>query len=143
MSISELRITFDMIKTLLILSFLAFIATDADAQVSAVMKVSVTVVSGAKAEIPSDLFLSNNPDAAKHGEIIITSSPNSDIAMYSDQNCTLVNDLGEIINVETDSLLEVDSVAGIHKLSLNGVLPANTRLAGSYTGNIVTTIVFL
>lgn len=143
MSISELRITIDMRKTLLILSFLTFLASAADAQVTTVMKVSVTIVSGAKTEIPSNLFLSDNPNDAKHGEIIITSSPNSDVAMYSDENCELTNDLGEVISIETGSLLETDSTSGTYKLSLNGALPTDENLSGNYRGHMVTTIVYL
>ena len=130
-------------KTLLILSFLAFLATAADAQVTAVMKVSATIISGARTEIPSKLFLSDNPNDAKHGEIIVTSSPNSDVEVYSHENCELTNNLGEIINIKTGSFLEVDSVAGTRKLSFNGALPTNKRLAGNYRGNMVTTIVYL
>jgi uncharacterized membrane protein len=130
-------------KLFLILPLLLLFATHGLAQVTAVMKVSVTVISGAKTEITSNFFLSDNPVSAKHGEVIVTSSPNSEVAVYSDENCTLTNDLGEIINVATDSLLEIDSTTGTHTLSLNGKLPTTKKLAGKYTGNMVTTIVYL
>lgn len=130
-------------KILLILPFLLIFQTNISSQVTAVMKVSVNVVSGAKAETPANLFLSNNQNNSHQGEVIITSSPNADIDVFTSEEFTLTNNLGETISIETDSLLDVDSSLGTYTLSINGDLPSNKKLSGKYTGNLVTTIVYL
>ncbi|MEP1151153.1 MAG: hypothetical protein ABJH08_05435 [Balneola sp.] len=130
-------------KILLILSFLLLSQISASAQEIAVMKVSVNVVSGAKAEQISDLFISANSNESLSGQLIITSSPNSEIQVQTDSDCTLVNESGEIITVQTNSLLNLDNNTGAHHLSLNGKLPKEALASGNFKGNLVTTIVYL
>lgn len=143
MSISELTPTIDMKKILLILPFLLILQADISAQVTAVLKVSVNVVSGVKAETPANLFLSNSPTNSHNGEVIITSSPSSDVEIETKESCTLTNNSGHSIQIKTDSLFDFNPDSGTHSLSINGDLPSNKKISGNYTGNLVTTIVYL
>jgi hypothetical protein len=131
-------------KNLILVSFFILLfSTTAFTQAIAVMKASVTIVSGGKTEIPTDLFLSSNPANSRHGEVIITSSPNTDINIFSEKECTLVNKIGETIKIKTDSLLDINSNLGTHTFSVNATLPTHNKLNGNYIGSMVTTIEYL
>ena len=143
MSISELTTTIDMKKILLILPFLLILQADISAQVTAVMKISVRVVSGVNVEKVSNLLVSSNSENSLRGQLVITSSPNSEIAVTTSDDCTLVNELGETLTLHTNSVLDSNATSGAHHLSLGGQFPNKTSLSGTYKGNLVTTIVYL
>lgn len=143
MSTSDIELTIDMKKILLILSFLLLSQLPASAQAIAVMKVSVNVVSGAKTEQISNLFISGDSKNSLNGQLVITSSPNSEIQVHTNSDCTLENEFGEKLTVQTNSVLKLDNITGAHHLSLNGKLPKGTPPSGKFIGNLVTTIVYL
>jgi hypothetical protein len=130
-------------KLLLILTFSWCFAAVGTAQVTAVMKVSAEVISGVNVQKASDLFISENSSKSHAGEIIINSSPSSDIQIITQENFTVKNSSGEIILIEADSLLDFNATTGTHSLKVNSQLPAANSIPGNYTGNMLTTIVYL
>ena len=113
------------------------------AQATAVMKVSVQVISGVKAEKITNLYLSDDISADHNGEIIISTTPLSDVFIFVDENSVLTNTSRETFQIKTDSLITSDTNTGTSAVSISGSLPANKKLSGQYTGSITTTIVYL
>merc|ERR1711974_155428 len=99
-------------KTSLLLSLILLLPVGLHAQATAVMKVSVEVVSGVKAEKLTNLYLTDDVSADHNGEIIITTTPLSDILISVEENSTLTNSLGETFQIETDSLITSDTSSG-------------------------------
>lgn len=130
-------------KILLILPFLILLQANISAQVTAVMTVSVRVVSGVNAQSPSDLYLTRNLDNSQRGEVTFTTTPYSDVEIETNDSCTLSNNSGHSIKIKTDGLFVSNPESGAYSLSINGKLPLNKELTGNYTGNLVTTIVYL
>ena len=130
-------------KTFLALIFSLFLSITAHAQASAVMRVSVEIVSGVKAEKVSNLYLSNNPLSAHDGEVIISTTPLSDTVIFVQENSLLTNAIGETIEVKTDSLVSKNTTSGKHSISISSTLPKSDQINGQYSGSVVTTIIYL
>lgn len=130
-------------KTSLLLSLLLFLSVNLRAQETAIMTVSVKVISGVKAEKISDLYLTNDSSGIEDSEVIVSSAPHSDVLISVDENSMLTNSQGETFQIETDSLITSDTRSGTSLVSISGSLPENKKLAGRYTGTVTTTIVYL
>ncbi len=130
-------------KTSLLLSLLLFLSVSLRAQETAIMTVSVKVISGVKAEKISDLYLTNDSSGIEDSEVIVSSAPHSDVLISVEENSTLTNSLGETFQIETDSLITSDTSSGTSLVSISGSLPENKELSGRYTGMVTTTIIYL
>ena len=130
-------------KSCLILLVMLFSALSASAQVTAIMQASVKIVSGVQAEQVSSLQLSENLSSAHDGEVIITSSPLSEVFIFVDENSVLTNSIGETVEIKTDSLVNADIESGKSSISISGSLPEKKKIIGQYSGTVVTTIVYL
>lgn len=130
-------------KTLLTLLFLLLLQISASAQIAVVMKISARVVSGVKVEKISNLFVSSSIENSLHGQLVITSSPNSEIQIETNDDCILANESGETLTLQTNSVLDFNPNSGVYRLSLGGKLPKKSSLSGNYKGNLVTTIIYL
>ncbi|MBR9919033.1 hypothetical protein GYB29_15495 [bacterium] len=130
-------------KTSLLLSLLLFLSVNLRAQETAIMTVSVKVISGVKAEKISDLYLTNDSSGIEDSEVIVSSAPHSDVLISVEENSTLTNSLGETFQIETDSLITSDTSSGTSLVSISGSLPENKELSGRYTGMVTTTIIYL
>ncbi|MBO6573213.1 MAG: hypothetical protein JJ958_12310 [Balneola sp.] len=130
-------------KTSLLLSLLLFLSVNLRAQETAIMTVSVKVISGVKAEKISDLYLTNDSSGIEDSEVIVSSAPHSDVLISVEENSTLTNSLGETFQIETDSLITSDASSGTSLVSISGSLPENKELSGRYTGMVTTTIIYL
>jgi|11_taG_2_1085331.scaffolds.fasta_scaffold00005_226 hypothetical protein len=130
-------------KISLLLSLLLFLSVNLRAQETAIMTVSVKVISGVKAEKISDLYLTNDSSGIEDSEVIVSSAPHSDVLISVEENSTLTNSLGETFQIETDSLITSDTSSGTSLVSISGSLPENKELSGRYTGMVTTTIIYL
>ena len=130
-------------KTFFLLPLLILFSVGLCAQVTSTMTVSAQVISGVKTEKISNLYLSNHSSSAHNGEIIISSSPLSDVFIFVEENSVLTDSSGDTFQIETDSLISSDTHTGISAVSISGTLPSNKNLTGQYSGTITTTIVYL
>lgn len=130
-------------KTYFLLPLMLFLSVVLRAQETAIMTVSVNVISGVKAEKISDLYLTNDTSSIHDGEIIITTAPLSDVFISVEEESMLTNSHGETFQIKTDSLISSDTYSGTSLVSISGSLPENKELAGQYTGTVTTTIVYL
>lgn len=130
-----------------LLFFFAFIVnTSLKAQATAVMKVSVTVVSGAGIQSITDLELSNptsSSAAYSNGSFTVISPPNTDVLVNHQKNVRATNGSGNHLTIPTYSSIEHDSVKGTHTVSFKASLPQNKPVAGFYKGSLNTTIEYL
>lgn len=130
-------------KVFFLLPLMLFLSLGLRAQETTIMTVSVKVISGVNAEKISDLYLTDRASSIHDGEIIITTTPRSDVFISVDENSMLTNSQGETFQIETDSLITSDTRSGTSLVSISGSLPENKKLAGRYTGTVTTTIVYL
>lgn len=130
-------------KTISLLPLLLLLSVGLRAQATAVMKVSVQVISGVKAEKINNLYLTDDLSADHNGEIIFSTTPLSDIFIFVEENSILTNASGESFQIKTDSLITSDTNTGRSAASISGSLPENKKLSGQYTGSVTTTIVYL
>ncbi len=129
--------------TILILSFSLFLHFDLLAQASAVMQVSVEIISGVKAQKTSNLYLTVDDNSDHDGEVIISATPLSDVFIFVDDQSVLTNSIGETIQIQTDSLITSNEQTGTRAVSVSGSLPKKQINGGRFTGTITTTIVYL
>ncbi|HBZ39007.1 MAG TPA: hypothetical protein DEO59_11230 [Balneola sp.] len=130
-------------KSRLILLVLMLSTLDAHAQVTAIMQASVKIVSGVQAEQVSSLQLSENLSSNHDGEVIITSTPLSEVFIFVDEHSSVSNTFGETVEIKTDSLVNADIESGISSISISGTLPQKNKINGQYSGTVVATIVYL
>ena len=116
------------------------------AQATAVMKVSVTVVSGAGIQGLTDLEVSNSAsstDAYSNGSFTVVSSPNTEVLVNHQKSVLTTNETGSQLTIPTYSSIKHDSVKGTHTISFKAELPKNKPTAGLYKGSLNTTIEYL
>ncbi len=143
MSIISVSGIIDMKKTTLILTFLAALTVSGLSQSTAVMQVKVKVIQGVKAEVPTNIVLSNVVSEKEANDIIITSAPNSDVTISTDPHLVLENQKGELVKIKTDSTQTSNYLKGIHKLSIKGESIADKNLNGNYKGSVTTVVNYL
>lgn len=126
---------------------LAFTASETiKAQATAVMKVSVTVVSGAGIQGLTDLELSNatsSTAAYSNGSFTVVSSPNTEVLVNHQKSVLTTNATGNQLTIPTYSSIEYDSVKGTHTVSFKAELPKDKPIAGFYKGSLNTTVEYL
>lgn len=132
-----------MIKFFLIIAFSLFLSGNTLAQSSAVMRVSVTVVSGVSAEKNNDFVLSLNPTHNSKGEIVFTSNPYVDVDITTEQDLTIKNTDGDKLSLKTDTLIKSDNKLGKHTVSIGSNSIQLDQANTDYKGSIRATINYL
>lgn len=130
----------------LVLSIFFVLGTQvAQAQSTAVMKVSVTVVNGSSVE--SSAKLNFNPlitEAEDYAsDLTITNAPYAQVLIQHNKFITATNQFGENIRVDTEGDIESDLQKGTYKFLIKPKVASTTPLKGTYQGTLSTTIEYL
>lgn len=136
---------------ILITSLLTLFGTtilyQANAQVTAVMQARVEIVSGAGFTHMENAFIDLNPknltEKFKSGSFSLISSPGSEISVYLQQNTSLKNDSGEIIEFQSLGLDKKSNSSGKHEFSINGKIKNDHQINGFYEGSITAVVEYL
>ena len=108
---------------------------------TAVMNVSVTVISGTQVSDIHNLDINFDEHTVEAGSFEITTAKNVETSIQNEPTITLTNQFGDEITVESDSTLLTDS--NTHKVNVGAKLdPGFTNLRGMYSGTITTTIAY-
>ncbi len=132
--------------TLLLLLTIAS-STNIVAQATAVMRVEVTIISGAsltqasKVELP--LSLSSNSASANQEMFQITTAKNTALDFDCPKSVLVTNEFGETVTIYTNSSVSENKETGSRYFALesNATPTLNTR--GNYSGTLTTTIDYL
>ncbi len=115
------------------------------AQSTAVMKVSVTVVNGSSVE--SSTGLDFNPLITETEEyrpgLTINNAPYAQVLINPTKTITATNQFGESILVDTHVNVESDIQKGTHTFSLKPKVAPAKNMKGTYLGTLSTTIEYL
>jgi len=130
-------------KIALILTLLLAFSLQIDAQVTAVMKVTVQVVSGSKVVAPGNFILTKENNTLESGRMEVTSAPTSDIEITMDRKIYLSDK-----NSATSILIDAKPIirkhkSGKHSVSIKTNVSEIQKLNGNYEGTIVTTFNYL
>lgn len=130
-------------KITLILTLLLAFSLQIDAQVTAVMKVTVQVVSGSKVVAPGNFILTKENNTLESGRMEVTSAPTSDIEITMDRKIYLSDK-----NSATSILIDAKPIirkhkSGKHSVSIKTNVSEIQKLNGNYEGTIVTTFNYL
>lgn len=117
------------------------------AQVSAVMQVKATIISGAGfsslEENAIDLSQANLSGNVSAGSFQLSTAPGADISIHLKENPILINENGEVMKVAPLSLIQNISNTGNHHISINGNIPVQDNLNGQYNGSVTAVIDYL
>lgn len=113
------------------------------AQVTAVMKIQVNVVSGAKVNASKNLLYSSKNGTFKAGFLSIRSAPNSEINVETESECFMKSTSGERVRILTSSNIEEKFDSGNQTISIHVDIPDSEKLEGNYSGSITTVINYL
>lgn len=123
--------------TLMLISGSAF----AQKSATAVMNVSVTVISGSTISSVQNVDINFDDNSVTTGGFEINTSKNIDTSIENDSFVTLTNEFGESITVESDSSLISDNK--IQKVNVGAKIDEDLDdLRGTYQGTITTTIAY-
>ncbi|MEO1022819.1 MAG: hypothetical protein AAFW89_09750 [Bacteroidota bacterium] len=111
---------------------------------SAVMQVSVNVVSGANASVQSPMqYLTPGSTTLEAGNVVLATLPHSDILVSTPEKAPLVNKHGNLIAYAPQKKLTSDPASGVHTITMDGDLKSQTPLTGHYFGHLKTTVEYL
>jgi predicted lipoprotein len=130
-------------KIALILTLLLAFSTQIDAQVTAVMKVTVQVVSGSKVVAPGNLILTKENDMLEGGHMEVTSAPKSDIEITIDRKIYLTDKNKTSSHLITAKPVIKKHKSGKYSVSIETNVSEIKNLDGNYEGTIVTTFNYL
>ena len=123
--------------TLMLISGSAF----AQKSATAVMNVSVTVISGSTISSVQNVDINFDDNTVTTGGFEINTSKNIDTSIENDSFVTLTNEFGESITVESDSSLISDNKT--QKVNVGAKIDEDLDdLRGTYQGTITTTIAY-
>lgn len=130
-------------KIALILTLILTFSLQIDAQVTAVMKVTVQVVSGSKVVAPGNLILTKENNTFKGGHMEVTSAPKSDIEITIDRKFYLTDKNKTSSHLITAKPVIKKHKSGKHSVSIETNVSEIKNLDGNYEGTIVTTFNYL
>lgn len=133
-------------KTLLLLGVIVIHSHSALAQrsASAVMQVSVNVVSGAQASVDFPTrYLTSGSTSLEAGNVVLATLPHSDVVISTTEQASLTNKNGNMIAYAPQKRLSSDRASGVHTIQVNGALESQTPLTGHYSGHLKTTVEYL
>lgn len=123
--------------TLFLISGSAF----AQKSATAVMNVSVTVISGSTISDVQNVNIDFENQIVTAGGFEINTSKNIDTAIENDELVTLTNEFGESITIEPDSSLISENMT--QRVNLSAKLDDSiANLRGAYQGTMTTTIAY-
>ncbi len=132
--------------TLFILFTVAY-STNIVAQATAVMRVEVTVISGASLTQTSDLelplSLSNSSTSVNQEMFQVTTSKNTALDFDCPESVLVTNEFGESVTIYTNSSVTQNKETGSRYFALESSAQPTHVTRGKYSGTLTTTIDYL
>ncbi len=132
--------------TLLLLLTVAY-STNLVGQVTAVMRVEVTVISGAsltqapKVELP---LTSNSASTSLSNDVFqVTTAKNTALDFDCPESVLVTNEFGESVTIYTNSSVTEDKETGSRYFALESNVKPTKITRGNYSGTLTTTIDYL